>query len=207
MKLARVQRTEARLADAAGDDACAALRCIRSSARRLVRVQRRPATTQGTSTGSENVGGGSTGVTNPSGGGGEGGGLFTTGTGNPNSPLKVSPELPTLKLELPLVAPAPTMQFSCLDISTNQPYPGASWVLDSPALGTIDATGLFTANGTAAGDVKVTCKSGAGRPSRPSRSPLICWRTPATCLPIRLPCSRAPGARPTPAGRCSIPTT
>jgi WD40-like Beta Propeller Repeat len=118
------------------------------------------ATTQATS--SENSGGGSTGVTNPSsGGGGEGGGFFTTGTGMTASPLKVSPELPTLKLEVPLAGPAPTVQFSCLDISTNQPYPGASWVLDSPTLGTIDATGLFTANGAAAGDVKVTCKSGS----------------------------------------------
>ena len=114
-------------------------------------------TTQSTSSGT----GGSTGTTNPSGGtGGEGGGLITTGTGVV-SPLKVSPQLPTVKLEVPLVGAAPTVQFTCLDITTNMPYPGATWVLDAPKLGTIDAAGLFTPNGSAGGDVQVTCKFGS----------------------------------------------
>jgi hypothetical protein len=104
--------------------------------------------------------GGSTGTSNPSGTGGEGGGSPTTGTGVV-SPLKVFPQLPTVKLEAPLMGPAPTVQFTCLDITTNLPYPGATWVVDAPKLGTIDAAGLFTPNGSAAGDVQVTCKSGS----------------------------------------------
>lgn len=116
-------------------------------------------TTQGTS-----GTGGSSGTTDPSGTGGEGGGLFTTSTGI-SSPLKVTPELPTLKLELPLVGAAPTVQFTCLDITTNMPYPGATWVLDAPKLGAIDAAGIFTPNGSAAGDVQVTCKAGSWQAS------------------------------------------
>ena len=91
---------------------------------------------------------------------GEGGGLFSTGTGTA-SPLKVMPNLPIMKVEVPLVSPAQTVQFSCVDTVTNLPVPGAAWTLDLPALGSIDVAGLFTPNGSASGDVEVTCKSGS----------------------------------------------
>jgi hypothetical protein len=90
---------------------------------------------------------------------GDGGSIFTTSTGM-ISPLKVTPSLPILKVEVPLTMPAPTVQFSCVDIATNQPVAAATWLIDVPALGTIDAAGLFTPSGLSAGDVEVTCKSG-----------------------------------------------
>ncbi|MEP7122620.1 MAG: hypothetical protein ABJE95_16980 [Byssovorax sp.] len=94
------------------------------------------------------------------GGTGEGGGIFSTSTGVA-SPLKVTPNLPIIKVEVPLMAPAQTVQFSCVDTVTNMPVAGASWLLDVPALGTIDASGIFTPNGQSTGDVEVTCKSGS----------------------------------------------
>jgi hypothetical protein len=108
-------------------------------------------TTSSTSSGS--AGGSSTTTT---GAGGSGGDVFVDAGMNVN--LDILPKNPTLKVELPLVGQS--VQFSCVDPSTNLPAPGASWTLSSLDMGSISAAGVFSPSGKNAGSVDVSCKVG-----------------------------------------------
>ena len=99
-------------------------------------------------------GGGSS--TTTAGSGGSGGDVFIDG--GMNTSLDILPKNPTVKVELPLAGQ--TVQFSCVDPSTNLPVPGATWSLDTLDLGSISASGVFTPNGKNAGPAQVSCKAG-----------------------------------------------
>ncbi|MFO0759080.1 MAG: hypothetical protein U0359_21490 [Byssovorax sp.] len=101
-------------------------------------------------------GGGSSGTTTSSGQGGDGGGIFEI-DGGPSSSLSVSPQNPVVKVEVPLMGQ--TVQFSCIDTSTNQPAQGATWSVSVPDLGSINAAGVFTPSGLSTGEVDVICKA------------------------------------------------
>ncbi len=114
-----------------------------------------PSSSTGTFTTSSGSGG--TGAGPTTGGSGTGGDSFID-SGPPVTPVTISPQLPTMKVELPLTGQS--LQFNCLDSNTQMPAPNAAWSLDSIALGTISQSGLFTPNGKGTGKVKVTCASG-----------------------------------------------
>src|SRR5262249_28057356 len=78
------------------------------------------------------------------GGSGDGGTNFV-GSGGSSAALKVTPNMPIIKVEVPLVG-MQTVQFSCLDTMTNLPVPNPVWKLDTIALGTIDTKGLYIPN-------------------------------------------------------------
>ena len=89
-----------------------------------------------------------------------GGTLFDAGA----DPLvMVSPVSPILKVEVPLTGE--TVPFSCLNLATQEPVPGATWSLSVPDYGTISASGVFTPNGLRVGDVNVTCQAGTASAS------------------------------------------
>ena len=83
----------------------------------------------------------------------------SSGTGGAPAGLVVSPQSPTLVVTLPLSGQS--VPFECLDVATSQPIAGASWSLDTTALGGIDAAGVFVPNGASTGSVEVTCALGA----------------------------------------------
>jgi hypothetical protein len=118
--------------------------------------------TTGTTATSGNAGGGGTMAS--TGTDGEGG-LFQDDGGPPPSALKVTPDGPIFKVEVPLINPPQVVKFTCLDTSTNLPAAGATWSLDTIALGSIDATGTFTPNGSSTGDVTVSCKTSSSTAS------------------------------------------
>ena len=62
---------------------------------------------------------------------------------------------PTVKVKVPLENQ--TVQFECTDSSTGLPA-AVTWSLSSIEVGTIDASGLFTPNGTHTGETWVTCQ-------------------------------------------------
>jgi hypothetical protein len=99
--------------------------------------------------------GGSSSTTTGTGQGGEGGDVFVDA--GMQTPLAVAPANPVVKVEVPLMGQ--TVQFSCIDTSTNLPAAGATWSLSVPDYGTISQSGLFTPNGQTTGEVDVTCKA------------------------------------------------
>ena len=99
----------------------------------------------------------------PSGSGGAGGtGSNTGGTlfedGGVGPLVVVSPANPILKVEVPLTGQS--IQFTCLNLATQEPVDGATWALSVPDYGTISQSGVFTPNGERVGDVNVTCEAG-----------------------------------------------
>lgn len=92
------------------------------------------------------------------GGSGDGGTTFV-GSGGAASTIKVTPNAPILKVEVP-VSGQQTVQFSCIDTMTNLPVVNPTWKLDTIELGDIDTNGLYTPSGAASGTVQVTCASG-----------------------------------------------
>src|SRR5262249_22534613 len=94
---------------------------------------------------------------------GDGGTSFVGAGGGSVSGLKVTPTSPIIKVEVPLTSQ--TVQFSCIDTTTNLPAANPTWKLDTIALGTIDNKGLYTPNGLGAGSVQVTCDAGGATAS------------------------------------------
>jgi hypothetical protein len=108
-------------------------------------------------------GGSSTGASSQGGdggtGGGTGGSLFGAGGVGGDFPmegLNIAPQNPTLDVEYGV--PGATVQFTATDANGNPVNP--AWVINTPEAGTIDQSGVFTANGVAAGEVVVSAKLG-----------------------------------------------
>src|SRR5262249_10863197 len=78
--------------------------------------------------------------------------LFDSG---PMVELVIQPANPTLVV----TGPGAMQQFTAVDTATNMPV-AATWTIDRPAVGTIDANGLFTATGTVGGQLTVTAARG-----------------------------------------------
>lgn len=109
-------------------------------------------------TGSGGSGGAGTGGTKATTSSGLGGDLAVGSVGSgPSSNLSVTPNAPSLMIDLPLPAMPPTVTFKCIDNTTMMPVASPTWSLDKGSLGLIDKQGVFTPSGNGAGQVKVTC--------------------------------------------------
>ena len=100
-----------------------------------------------------NTGAGGTGI----GGTGIGGWVLGgSGGGNPTQGLIVTP--PSAMIQVEYGVAGVQQQFHATDINGNAVNP--AWSLNTPQAGTIDQTGLFTANGQAGGTITVVAKLG-----------------------------------------------
>ncbi|HMR09538.1 MAG TPA: Ig-like domain-containing protein, partial [Polyangiaceae bacterium] len=97
-------------------------------------------------------GGGSAGA---SGSGGSGAGVVIDGGGDAALGLSITPPNPTLVYDTS--KPAPTVQFQVVSAAGTA---NALWAVDRAEIGSISATGLFTAAGTAAGAATVEATVG-----------------------------------------------